>query len=340
MSRRTHRLVALLATGVLVALLLAPLDVLWAPAHGPGGSTARPTTTLPTETVVTSPVTTSPTGSAAASPPTTSPPVVVPGTTISPCRRVGEGVPLTVVTFNIHSGIGHDGLQLEQVAAEIAAAEPDVVLLQEVDNGRLRSRFVDEAEYLAGLLGMEHVFASNVERDGLRPGDPTSEYGTAVLTRLRVDRWTHTALPNQSGRQPRGLQHLVLRLKGRAISVYNAHLDHTTPRLRQEQMRRARDIIGVDSNPVIFGGDFNASPGSATLQLALDAAHTDLVDPWPSVGDGDGLTAPNASPRSRIDYLLADDSWRPTVMATWQSAVSDHRGLVGRFVLRSPRVCR
>ena len=322
MSRRTHGLVALLATGVFVALLLA----WWAPAHSPGGPTASPT--LPTEAVASAPT------------PSGRPPVAVPGATITPCQRTGEPVPLTVVTFNIHSAIGHDGLQLEQIAGEIAASEPDVVLLQEIDNGRLRSRFVDEAEYLAGLLGMQHVFASNVERNGLRAGDPVSEYGTAVLTRLRVDSWTHTVLPNQRGRQPRGLQHLVLRLKGRPISIYNAHLDHTTPRLRQEQMRRARDIIGVDPDPVIFGGDFNASPGGATMELALDPAHTDLVDPWPLAGDGNGLTVPNGSPRSRIDYLLVDESWRPTVMATWQSAVSDHRGLVGRFLLRSPRVCR
>jgi endonuclease/exonuclease/phosphatase family metal-dependent hydrolase len=249
-------------------------------------------------------------------------------------------VPLTVVTFNIHSGIGPDGLQLEQIAGEIAAVEPDVVLLQEVDSGRLRSRFLDEAGYLAALLGMEHVFASNVERNGVRAGDPVSEYGTAVLTRLRVESWTHTMLPNMPGRQPRGLQHLVLRLHGRPISIYNTHLDHTTPRLRQEQMRLARDIVGVDVDPVIFGGDFNATPDSPALRLALDPFHTGLVDPWPLVGDGDGLTVPNGAPRRRVDYLLADDSWRATVLATWRSAVSDHRGLVGRFLLRSPRVCR
>jgi endonuclease/exonuclease/phosphatase family metal-dependent hydrolase len=329
MSRRTHGLVALLATAALVALLVA----WWAPAHGPGGPTTTPT--LPTSSVPSAAPTTS------APPPTTGPPpVVVPGATISPCRRTGAAVPLTVVTFNIHSGIGANGLQLAQVAGEIAAVEPDVVLLQEVDQNRLRSRFVDEADYLATLLGMEHVFASNVERDGLRSGDPVSDYGTAVLTRLRVESWTHTLLPNRPGRQPRGLQHLALRLKGHPISIYNAHLDHTTPSLRQEQMRLARDVIGVDSDPVIFGGDFNASPGSATLRLALDPDHTDLVDPWPLVGDGDGLTVPNNAPRSRIDFLLADDDWRPTVMATWQSAVSDHRGVVGRFLLRSPRVCR
>jgi endonuclease/exonuclease/phosphatase family metal-dependent hydrolase len=330
MSRRTHGLVALLATAAVVVLLIAWW---WPAAQTPGGPSA-------TMTLTTSPTPTTSGAGTSAPPATDTAPDVVPGATITPCQRSGEPVPLTVVTFNIHSGIGHDGLQLEQIAGEIAAADPDVVLLQEVDDGRLRSRFLDEAGYLAALLGMRDVFASNVQRNGVRTGDPVSHYGTAVLTRLHVESWTHTMLPNMRGRQPRGLQHLVLRLKGRPISIYNTHLDHTTPRLRQEQMRLARDIIGVDPDPVIFGGDFNATPDSPALRLALDPLHTGLVDPWPLVGDGDGLTVPNDAPRRRIDYLLADHNWRATVLATWRSAVSDHRGLVGRFLLRSPRVCR
>jgi endonuclease/exonuclease/phosphatase family metal-dependent hydrolase len=326
MSRRTHGLIALLAVAALVALVVGWLP----PAHSPTDPATAPTP-VPSSNTTTTPT---------APLPPRSTQTIFPGATLTPCPRKGREVPLTVVTFNIHSAIGRAGLQLEQVAGEIAAVEPDVVLLQEVDQERFRSNFLDEAEVLAGLLGMRAVFASNVERDGVRSGDPVSEYGTAVLTRLKVENWTHTLLPNLAGRQQRGLQHLVLRLAGRSVSVYNAHLDHTTPRLRQEQMRLARDIVGVDPYPAIFGGDFNASPDSATLRLALDQLHTDLYDPWPLVGEGDGLTVPNFAPRSRIDFVLATREWTPTVAATWESAVSDHRGVVVRFLLRAPRVCR
>jgi len=247
---------------------------------------------------------------------------------------------LTVFTWNVYIGVQSDSYIRQQMAYIVGLnPRPQVVLLQEVDSRRLRSRFLDESDYLATLLDMRHVFASNVERDGRRAGDPTSEYGTAVLTQLKVENWTHTLLPNLPGRQQRGLQHLVLRLAGRPISIYNVHLDHTTPALRQEQMRLARDIVGVDAYPTIFGGDFNASPGSAAVRLALDPSHTDLQDPWPLVGEGDGLTVPNSAPRSRIDFLLATSEWTPTVMVTWESAISDHRGVVARFVLRAPRVC-
>ncbi len=330
MSRRSHGLVALLTVAALVALA-----VWWAWPAGEEATTPEPglpSPSLPHSSSVAP-------GSPSPAPSPTSTQTILPGATLTPCPRHGRSVPLTVVTFNIHSGIGHSGLNLDRIVGEIAAVDPDVVLLQEVDKNRLRSRFVDESEYVASLLGMRHVFASNLERDGLRPGDPTSDYGTAVLTRLKVENWTHTLLPNLPGRQQRGLQHLVLRLAGRPISIYNAHLDHTTPALRQEQMRLARDIVGVDAYPTIFGGDFNASPASATLRLALAPSHTDLEDPWPLVGEGNGLTVPNLAPRSRIDFLLATSEWTPTVMATWESAVSDHRGVVARFVLEAPRVC-
>ncbi len=331
MSRRTHGVIALLAVAALVALA-----VWWASGQDASepGAGPPPVATSATTSSSSAPTSTPP------APSPTSTQTIHPGATLTACPRHGRDVPLTVVTFNIHSGIGHQGYNLDRIAGEIAAVEPDVVLLQEVDDKRLRSHFVDESEYVAQLLGMEHVFASNVERDGLRSGDPTSEYGTAVLTRLKIENWTHTLLPNLPGRQQRGLQHLVLRLAGREISIYNAHLDHTAPPLRQEQMRLARDIVGVDPLPAIFGGDFNASPGSPTLRLALDPTHTDLQDPWPLVGEGDGLTVPNLAPVTRIDYLLATSQWTPTVMATWESAVSDHRGVVARFLLRAPRVCR
>lgn len=341
MSRSSHGVIALLAVAAIVALVVSwprdrpPLQV---GAPGPTTSATDPSGTPGTFTTA-SPGTPRPPSHSGPTGPGR-PATTLPGSTLTPCPRVGPARSLVAVTFNIHSGIGRDGLNLDQVAGEIQAIDPDVVLLQEVDDRRLRSKFQDEAGVLATLLQMHHVFASNVQRAGRRPGDPESDYGTAVLTRLPIESWTHTSLPNTPGHQPRGLQHLVLRFAGRDISVYNAHLDNTTPSVRQAQMRMARDIVSVDHLPVIFGGDFNASPGSATLRLALDPTHTTLRDPWPLVGDGTGLTVPGWAPRTRIDYLLFSPEWTPTAAATWQSLVSDHRGVAVRFRLPPRRTCR
>lgn len=338
MSRRTHGLVALLATAVLVAGLLATglavatLSWWWAPANTP---VAQPPTTLPgTGSGSPTDLPTDPSSGPASPAPT-----VVPGGTLSPCPRSGEAHEVTVATFNIHGGLGGGGLHLDRIAEEIAAVDPDVVLLQEVDRFRARTGGVDEAQILARQLGMQQVFASNVARAAERAGGPQQEYGTAVLSRLPVTGWRHLLLPNQPGREQRGLQQVRLRVGSQTISVYNTHLDHTTPTLRQAQMRLVRDVIATDPEPAILGGDFNATPDSAALALALDPEHSDLRDPWPEVGEGDGLTVPPAVPRRRVDYLLADSSWRPVAATTWRSAVSDHRGLVVRFELLAPRLC-
>src|SRR5690349_4356119 len=107
MSRRTHALVALVATSVLVALLAVwyatdrpPVESSAEPTPGPGSSTATPTSRLPSASVPTSAVVV-PSGG--------TPTPDVPGSTITPCDRTGAEVPLTVATFNIHSAVGQAG---------------------------------------------------------------------------------------------------------------------------------------------------------------------------------------------------------------------------------------
>jgi len=327
MSRRSHGLVALVAIALLVALVA--LVGWWTPpASTPGSAPQVPSasTTLPGSV----PPSSAPTAPSPASQ------TVVPGGTLTPCPPAGEKQTITIATFNIHGGLGGGGLHLEQVAGEIAATGADVVLLQEVDRFRPRTDLVDEPAYLAALLGMTQMYAANVVLPAEQDGDPDEEYGTAVLSRLPVDGWTHNLLPHQRGTQQRGLQRVRITLGDRTISVYNTHLEHTSPRLRQAQMRQIRALVGTDPDPVVLGGDFNATPDSPALAIAL----RDLLDPWPVVGLDDGLTVPERVPRRRVDYLLTDDSFRPVTARTWDSAVSDHRGLVVRFRLLPPRVCR
>src|SRR5690606_2840765 len=66
---------------------------------------------------------------------------------------------ITVLTYNIHHGEGMDGkLDLERIANVIRSVNPDLVALQEVDRKTQRSAGVDQAEELARLTGMRHVF--------------------------------------------------------------------------------------------------------------------------------------------------------------------------------------
>ena len=68
------------------------------------------------------------------------------------------------MTYNIHRGRGVDWkVDLGRIAEVIRSYDPDVVALQEVDIGRARSGASIRPTELASTLGMEMVFAPNID---------------------------------------------------------------------------------------------------------------------------------------------------------------------------------
>ena len=78
---------------------------------------------------------------------------------------------LRVMTYNMHSGRGTDDrCDLGRIADVIRSYGPDVVALQEVDAGRMRSGSVDQSELLGAALGMNVHFAPAIETGTERYG--------------------------------------------------------------------------------------------------------------------------------------------------------------------------
>lgn len=233
---------------------------------------------------------------------------------------------LEVASFNMHSGWNRDRtrMMLPQLAREMAALQVDVLLLQEVDKNRINSGRVDQAAYLAGQLGMEYAFATNV----LRPGD--SRYGTAVLSAYPIVETANTLLPRPGSTQQRGLLRAVLEVApGQRVSVYTTHFEHTSQDARLLQARAAAAVIAEDPHPVIVGGDMNARPASAPMATLRTVA----ADSWLEGGQGAGLTHPTWSPRGRIDYLMHRGDLGVNVITTHHSRVSDHRAVRASYDL-------
>src|SRR2546426_80737 len=85
-------------------------------------------------------------------------------------------IPLTVVSYNIHRGVGLDRrLDLDRIADVIAETAPDVVGLQEVIR-EAGGKTGDQGAYLALKLGMALVM-------GVTRAHGSGTYGNAVLTR-------------------------------------------------------------------------------------------------------------------------------------------------------------
>lgn len=246
------------------------------------------------------------------------------------CPNLTIEHPFTVITFNIHGGLGRGGSrQLDRIAAEIKAWKPDVALLQEVDDGRRRSGGARQAEVLGGLTDLSWVYAGNQQRPD---GGPI---GNAILSRYPVKEWANIKLPRAGGKEQRGLLHAVLDVQGTEVSVYATHFDHRSSGARLAQARAVVQQMAKDPRPKIVGGDLNATASQPPVR-ALRAAG--LGDAW-AVGQGSGFSAPAARPRVRIDFILHDGWFQPVQSAVLASAVSDHRAVWTRLQLREELDC-
>jgi endonuclease/exonuclease/phosphatase family metal-dependent hydrolase len=238
------------------------------------------------------------------------------------------GAPLRLATFNIHHAEGPDAvLDLDRVAR--AVRDADVVGFQEVDvRFRARSRFVDQADRLAGALGGEAAFAGNlVEGEG--------QYGVALVSKLPITARRHHRLPRSAGREqaePRGVLEVTLDVRGRPLRVFVTHLAHDSKADRGLQVDAIRKLIAGDRRPFVLMGDLNFRPGSeeyARLLAPESGGNAPLVDAWPRVGAGDGHTIGlgGRSP-GRIDYVLVSPDLVPGLeraRVDTETRASDHQ---------------
>src|SRR3954449_7536208 len=95
-------------------------------------------------------------------------------------------IPVRLVTFNTHHGVGDDERHdLPRLAKLLASTDADVICLQEVDRyfgGR--SEDVDQALLLSRALDMQLAWGPAIDEP--RHGREPKQYGNALLSRLPI----------------------------------------------------------------------------------------------------------------------------------------------------------
>ncbi|MGQ5263548.1 endonuclease/exonuclease/phosphatase family protein [Micromonospora sp. ZYX-F-536] len=194
------------------------------------------------------------------------------------------GVPLRVVSYNIHSQRDDTAA----LAAVVRAVSPDVVIVQE---GPRRFRWRQKSASLAESFGL--VVAAG--------GLPA--LGNLLLTSLRV-RVLGTRcqrFPLTPGRHLRGAAYADCRVGGARFTLAGSHLS-TDPAERPAQAAEFRRGLDEASSPVVAGADLNEGPdGPAWASVAHG-----LTDAAVAADRADRLTYSCADPRRRIDALFVD----------------------------------
>lgn len=242
---------------------------------------------------------------------------------------------LRVLSYNIHHGQGADDrLSLERIAQVIRQADPDIVTLQEVDQGCGRSGRKAQAQELERLTGYYSVFGKAIDFDG-------GEYGQGVLSRWpikesRVHRLPNEQQSNGSMREQRIVLEAIVSSEFGFVRVLGTHLDHSKEELRQEQalaVDRLLDSVSFGKSKTaatILAGDLNDVPDSRTLGHFRQRWQ---IDPRSA---GESLASyPSQSPRTRIDYVMVDREGLllvDSVEVLTESVASDHRPVVATLV--------
>jgi endonuclease/exonuclease/phosphatase family metal-dependent hydrolase len=236
-----------------------------------------------------------------------------------------------IMTYNVHRCVGMDGkLDIARTAKVIAQCRPDVVALQELDVGRMRTGLVDQAHAIAELVGMRFHFhpAFRVEEES---------YGDAILSAAPMRLVKAGVLPGSKavrGLEPRGALWVKIQLDGAELDVVNTHLGLVP----HEQRAQAEALVSPQwmahadcTDPAILLGDFNATPRhGAYRRLAAglrDAQHSGRRRRAP--------TFPSRFPMLRIDHVFISRSVAVTGVHTLRGALtrvaSDHLPLVVDF---------
>ncbi len=241
--------------------------------------------------------------------------------------RVADAESIRVATYNIHSCIGMDGhCDVQRIAQVLENSHADIIALQEVDVGRHRTDYQNQARLIADLLKMNVEFFP-VVRTG------SEQYGLAILSHFPMSRFYAEVLtesnPN-SFAEARGALGAIVETQAGRVRIINTHLGlKSNDRMIQVTKLLGDNWLSVDTqDPTILCGDLNAGPSSREIR----ALRQKLRPVQDSVRGRNLGTFASVMPIRRIDHILVSPSIRvlgTTVLKTAETRIaSDHLPLI------------
>ncbi|MDA1073502.1 MAG: endonuclease/exonuclease/phosphatase family protein [Proteobacteria bacterium] len=242
--------------------------------------------------------------------------------------------PLKLLTFNIQVGIkttkyrqyvtkgwkhvlpnGSRANNLRRIADLVA--DYDLVALQEIDAGSLRSGFVNQVEYLADRAQFPYWYAQ-LNRDL----GPLAQHGNGVLSRVRPTGIEDHKLP---GAIPgRGAIFLRVPYAGVEVLLVLLHLS-LGGRSRLAQLEYVREQIAGEKHVVVMG-DMN-TPHKG-LMAGSPLADIDLQPALPAQA-----TYPAWRPELSLDHILASPTLQIDDAQVLNCRLSDHLPLAVTLTL-------
>jgi len=207
---------------------------------------------------------------------------------------------------------------LPDITRFIKTVDPDIVGLIEVDTGSIRSRMVNQAEKIAGDLGMNTSYETKYGEKSINKILPiVRKQGNAFMAAQRVHGEKFHYFET-------GIKRLIIELEMEEFAVFLVHLS-LKYRHRHLQLRHLHDLIEKTEKPVIVAGDFNTFWGENEIYLFMRAAGLTSanVDSVP--------TYPSRAPRKELDFVLYQEGIEVQKLEIPDIRLSDHLPLICDF---------
>ena len=241
------------------------------------------------------------------------------------CAETQAHTPLKLLSFNIQTGIKtsayrqyltkgwkhvlpHENRHKNMRRIANIVADYDLVALQEVDGGSIRSGFVNQVEYLAEAAHFPYWYAQ-LNRDL----GPLAQHGNGLLSRLALSGLEDHKLP---GAIPgRGAMIVRVPYAGDELVVVMLHLSLGV-RSRHQQLAYIAEQIAHERQVIIMG-DMNTHAS----HLLEDSPLKEL---GLSIGEMPKPTYPAWQPAQALDHILVSPNLEVSEYEVLSHRVSDH----------------
>lgn len=213
---------------------------------------------------------------------------------------------LRFASYNIFHG-GRAEYDMSKIAKNILDNGIDIVGLQEVDRGTLRSGGLDILSELSAKTGYSHyVFFKTIDFDG-------GEYGTAVLSRYPIVASEKIVL-NSGNSEKRALGFTQIDIGERKINFFVTHLTFDSAEIRRAQLSEVANLLCEKGN-FVLAGDFNTG----------DLGALDEIDCVNRINKRECPTVTFPSDELSIDNILYSEKyWNFEKINVVTDSYSDH----------------
>lgn len=234
---------------------------------------------------------------------------------------------LKVMTYNIHSGIGMDGVRdVHRISGVIKQTGADIIGLNEVQHKTTLSEGEAQEEVIASNLGYNYCFGKSIDHKG-------GAYGNALLSKYPIISNKIHILEQPKGykEETRSILQCEILVKDIKFNVLVTHLGLTSEE-RKKSSKYIVNLVKELDGPVILVGDFNAEYDTEELQYIM----TSLKDPVYELKNNRRIkTFDSLNPTIGIDFILISKDIKAKSVEVIKSKASDHLPVVVPLICRT-----